>query len=111
MPNIRRRSHDLRGLLDDLGACEVKIDAVTGVKAWSSAAQLRAAVIDLGLVHVPIGELICAEDQGASRYPNQIRYGETVIDMSPSLLASMAVVAANWARANIGTIRLRARDG
>ena len=107
---IRRRSHDLRGLLDDLSACEVEVEVAPGVKAWSSAARIRAAVVDLGLVHVPIGELICAEDQGASRYPNQIRYGETVIDMNPSLLASMAVVAANWARANIRTIRIRGGD-
>jgi len=107
---IRERSHDLRSLLDDLSACEVEIEVAPGVRAWSSAARIRGAVVDLGLVHVPIGDLICAEDKGASRYPNQIRYGDTVVDMNPFLLASMAVVAANWARGNIRTIRMRGSD-
>jgi len=104
---IRARSHDLRGLLTDLSGCEVQIEVSPGTLAWSSAARLRAVMIDLGAVHVPIGELITAEDNGASQYPNQIRYGETVVDVHPTLLASMAAAAAEWAKENWKTIRLR----
>ena len=104
---IRKRSHNLRELLSDLGDCEVHAEIAPGTYAWSSAARLRAVLVDLGVVQVPIGELITAEDQGASQYPNQIRYGQTVVDMHPSLLASMASLTASWARQHLATIRVR----
>lgn len=103
---IRRRSHDLRGLLKDIGECEVEIEVAPGAMAWCSASRVRAAIIDLGIVHVPIGEIIDAEDQRASRYPNQIRYGDTIIDFSPSLVSSMANVLAQWAKTHWDTIRV-----
>ena len=78
LQRIRARSHDLRGLLKDLGDCEVEVEVAPGVRKWCPASRVRAAVIDLELVHVPIGEIIDAEDQGTSKYPNQIRYGEKI---------------------------------
>lgn len=105
--DIHARRHDLRGLLADLGDCEVQVEVASENMRWSSAARLRAISIDLGVVQIPIGELITAEDQGASQYPNQIRYGETVIDMAPFLLASMATLTAKWALDHWSTIRLR----
>lgn len=110
VPDIRRRSHDLRGLLADLSGCEVEIELTPGNKAWSSASRLRGRTIDLDFVQIPIGEVITAEDQGASQYPNQIRYGEKVIDMDPSFLASAAEIAVAWAREHWNTIR-RAQRG
>ena len=107
LKDIKARSHNLRALLSDLGECEVQVEVAPGILAWSSAARLRAVTVDLGLAQVPIGELIAAEDNGASQYPNQIRYGETVIDMHPTLLASMATLAASWAKEHWATIRLR----
>ena len=104
---IRARSHDLRGLLKDIGECEVEVEIAPSVNHWCSASRVRAAVIDLGVVHVPIGELIDAEDQGTSKYPNEIRYGESVIDFSPSLVSDMAVVLAGWAKAHWDTIRIK----
>jgi len=103
---IRNRSHDLRGLLKDLGECEVEVEISPNVKRWCSASRVRAAVIDLELAHVPIGEIIDAEDQGASKYPNQIRYGETIVDFNPWLVSAMATVLAQWARTHWNTIRV-----
>jgi hypothetical protein len=107
VPKIRARSHDLRGLLADLSECEVEIEIAPGSKAWSSAARLRGESIDLGFFQIPIGELITAEDQGASQYPNQIRYGERVIDVDPSFLSGAARLAAKWAVRHWATIRRR----
>lgn len=106
IPRIRTRSHDLRGLLTDLSECEVEVEIAPGVKHWCSASRVRAAVIDLGVVHVPIGELIDAEDPHISKYPNEIRYGESVVDFSPALVSDMAVVLATWAKAHWHTIRV-----
>jgi hypothetical protein len=109
LQRIRARSHDLRGLLKDLGECEVEVEVAPGVQTWCSASRVRTAVIDLELVHIPIGEIIDAEDQGTSKYPNQIRYGETVVDFNPWLVASMAVVLAKWAKVHWNGIRVAAQ--
>lgn len=109
IPRIRARSHDLRGLLTDLGECEVEVEISHGVKHWHSASRIRTAEIDLDFVHVPIGELIEAEDPRISRYPNEIRYGESVVDFSPALVSDMAVVLAAWARTHWHTIRVAAK--
>lgn len=106
---IRNRSHDLRGLLKDVCECEVEVETAPGEKQWGSASCVRAAIIDFELVHVPIGEIIDAEEQGCSKYPNQIRYGETVIDFSPLLVSSMATVLAQWAKSHQKCIRVSAK--
>lgn len=108
---IRSRNHDLRGLLIDLGNCEVEVEGSFGVREFQSASCVRDARIDLGVGLVPIGDIICAEDIGTSKYPNQIRYGQTVIDIHPSLVAAMAEVLAGWARSNWDSIKVAANKG
>lgn len=103
---IRSRNHSLRMLLTDLGKCEVEVEIAMGVRQWVSASRVRARSIDLGVAQVPIGELIDAEDVNTSRYPNQIRYGPTVVDFKPSLLAAMALELCDWADEHWNTIRL-----
>ena len=102
---IRKRSHDLRGLLKDISDCEVEVEVTPGTKRWVPGSRVRAVSIDLGLAHIPIGTLIDAEDQGASRYPNEIRYGDQVVDFKPSLVSAMAILLAGWARDHWNVIR------
>ena len=102
---IRRRWHDLRGLLKDLGRCEVNVEIAPGKHAWVPASRVRAQSIDLGLAQLPIGNLIDAEDKGASQYPNELRYGERVIDFKPSLVSAAAQLLAAWAKNHWDVIR------
>lgn len=106
IPRIRARSHNLRALLTDLSECEVEIEIASGIKHSCSASLVRSATIDLGVIHVPIGEIIDAEDPRISKYPNEIRYGESVVDFSPALVSGMAVVLANWAKKHWKSIRV-----
>jgi hypothetical protein len=69
------------------------------------AARVRSVCIDLGFLQMPIGTIIDAEDQGASTYPNQIRYGERLIDFDPGFVSSMAVLLGKWAREHWNVIR------
>ncbi|MBK6869244.1 MAG: hypothetical protein IPG98_15515 [Burkholderiales bacterium] len=105
-PKIRARSHDLHKLLMDLGKCEVETKAASGTMEFVNAANVRSVVIDLGLAHVPIGEIIDAESQGISKYPHQIRYGSEVIDLDPGLVAEAALLLCKWAKAHWRSIRL-----
>lgn len=102
---IRARSHDLRGLLNDLGGCEVEVEIAPNTRRWVPASRVRAVSIDLGFVQLPIGTVIDAEDQGASRYPNEIRYGEKVIDFQPNFVSSTANLLAKWAADHWNAIR------
>lgn len=72
---------------------------------WVSAARVRAVSIDLGVVQVSIGALIDAEEEGASRYRNEIRYGDKVVDFDPGLVSAMSVLLAKWAKQNWSRIR------
>lgn len=102
---IRRRSHNLRELLRDLDDCEVEVDSDSG-PAWKSASIARETVaVDLGFVRISIGEIIDAEDQGASRYPNEIRYGEAVTDFNPAFVTAMASRLAELASKQWRSIR------
>jgi len=102
---IRARSHNLRGLLEDLGDCEVEVDVTPSTRRWVPASRVRAVSIDLGFVQLAIGTVIDAEDQGASRYPNEIRYGEKVVDFHPNFVSSMANLLAGWAAEHWNVIR------
>lgn len=107
VPQIRARSHNLRKLLEDLGTCEVEAEIAPNVKRWVSASRVRAVSINLNLAHVPIGSIIDAENDGASQYPNQIRYGDSYADFDPSLVSQMALLLSKWAHEYMGCIRLK----
>ncbi len=106
---IKSRSHNLRALLNDVGRCEVLAEVTKGEKSWVPASRVRAITLNLDFVEVTVGTLIDAEDQGASQYPNQIRYGNKVIDFEPSFVSEMAILLAIWARENFDDIRLPQR--
>jgi HEPN domain-containing protein len=102
---IEIRRHDIPALLRDLAACEVNTNP-EGAANWIAANVLAEERIDLGFAHVPILELIGAAGVGYSKYPNQIRYGRTVMDVDPSLLAVAAKKFCNWAEQHHWRIRL-----
>ena len=102
---IRSRSHDLNALLNDLDSCQV-LYSTEGEDEWVSAASVRGIMIDLGLVKLPIGDFIASTHPNLSKYPNQIRYGSTVVDFQPTFLVDSAVQLCVWANKHVKTIRL-----
>ena len=106
---IRRRNHDLSLLLVDLDECEVA-EATGGEPIrWISASVVRDQEIDLGMAKIPIGQLVAATHPELSKYPNQLRYGSTVVEFHPVFLVGAAKVLAAWAAAQGPCIRLRER--
>lgn len=105
--SIRKRNHDLRGLLSDLDSCEV-LEHTAGLRErWISAGTVREECIDYGFIKLPIGEYIAADSPEVSEYPNQIRYGSLVIDFTPPLLIGSARLLLNWAQAHWSSIRVK----
>ncbi len=104
---IRKRSHNLHALLSDLSNCEVEIDIEPQVKAWVTATALRAITIQQDNGVITVGEIIEAEVQGASKYPTRIRYGSSVVDFSPQLVAVCSKKVVEWVKLHWHTVRTR----
>lgn len=90
LAKIRRRSHDLAGLMRDLGRCKVSVEVVPGSQLLVPATRLRACELTYGGAQATVGELLDAEKNGASQYPNQVRYGKLPKHYPPELVAQLA---------------------
>jgi HEPN domain-containing protein len=103
---IRACSHNLGALLKDIGKCEVQIEIAPGRLIWDKATRLRAVTIDPNYANATIGTLLEAEKTGASKYPNQIRYGNSLKDYPPEMVLKMASEIISWANQHWNRIRV-----
>jgi hypothetical protein len=106
---IRARSHRLAELLSDLGQCEVEVQVAAGAKRYVSASRLRSGSLKYGEAKSTVGAVLGAESQGASTYPNQIRYGDVLHHFPIEVVAQMAAKVSAFARENWQSIRVRSR--
>jgi len=101
---LRKRSHNLDQLLGDLCRCEIK-DPATG--GWKSGAHLKSVSPIPEAKLATIGRLLGAETDGASKYPNSIRYGDLITHYDSVHMLECAKEVASWARSNMESIRQR----
>lgn len=106
VPDIRGRSHRLAELLSDLGQCEVEVEIAPGAKRYVPASRIRAIQLNHGSAQSTVGAVVDAENQGASTYPNQVRYGEVLRHFSAEVVAKMATEVAVFARAHWQSIKV-----
>jgi hypothetical protein len=103
---IRACSHRLSELLADLSQCEVEIEIAPGTKRLMPASRIRAIPISHGSAQSTVGAVIDAESQGASMYPNQVRYGEVLCHFPAEVAAQMATKISTFAREHWHSIRI-----
>lgn len=106
---IKKRSHRLSQLLEDLSKCEFNTDIGNGVKGWVNASAVRSLTVDKAFGNATVGTLLSAEEEGAVQYPNEIRYGDNIYHYPPELMLRAASLLNAWANDNISTIRLCAQ--
>lgn len=94
---IKKQSHKLDQLLVELGRCKVPIEIGSTIK-WVSASRIRRRVIDKRFGNATIGSLLEAEQKGASKYPNQIRYGDHPWHYPAPLMLKTAIGIMEWAK-------------
>lgn len=104
---IRNHSHDCSGLLAEFGQCEIKAEVTKGSLSWLPATRIRAEVVDDRYSGATIGNILSGEQQGASKYPNQIRYGEPFRAYPPDLWAKTATTLVAWAQRHWDGIRVK----
>lgn len=104
---LKKRSHDFSGLVKDLCSCDLEGTGIAGSKPHTGA-KLLAQVVDPNIGNGTVGALLSGEKQGASKYPNEIRYGDLVHHFPPMLMLGCASKVCEWGRDNIAIIKKRA---
>lgn len=104
---IRRRSHRLHDLLKDLCHCEIEIEIAPGSRVFVSAAKICPIPISYEGIETPVGRLICAEQEGASVYPNEVRYGANFRHFPAEVLVGMADATSRFASEYWATLRVK----
>ena len=95
---IRYLSHNLSALLEAVGNCAV-LDAVSqGSTQRVPASRVRAVVVDSEYANATIGHLICAEEVGASKFPNEVRYGDVLQHFPAEVMAELANKVVSWVK-------------
>jgi len=98
-------THRLADLISSLGQCELEIEIVPGTKLRASASRIRAIPLNHGRAQSTVGQVIDAESQGASIYPNQVRYGEILKHFPAEVVAQMATEVSIFAHTHWNNIR------
>jgi hypothetical protein len=108
VPEIRARSHRLAELLSDLGRqCEVEIEIAPGTRRYVAASRIRGIPLSYGEAQSTVGSVIDAESQGASTYPNQVRYGAILRHFPAEVVVQMAAEVSTFARHHWNNIRVK----
>lgn len=103
--DIRKQSHKLEALLDGLGKCEVR-SSIGADERWVPASRIRSRVVNPAYHGATIGSLLEGESKGASKYPNEIRYGDSPHHFPSELMLECAVKVVEWAQDYSGSIRM-----
>jgi len=96
---LKKGSHDISGLLSDLCFCDL-IGTGPGSKPYTGA-ELLGVVVDSNFRNGTVGHLLSGEENGASKYPNKIRYGEQLIHFPPLIMLNCATKVCEWVKKRI----------
>jgi len=90
---VKASHHNLATLLKLLGTCSVLLaDSQRRV----SATCIRSIVVNDAYVNATIGNLLEAENLGASRFPNEVRYGDFLEHYPAALIACLSRKVVDW---------------
>ncbi len=103
---LKKRSHDFSGLIKDLCKCDLIGTGVAGSKPHTGA-KLLSQQVDPKIGNGTVGALLKGEEQGASKYPNEVRYGELVRHFPPMLMLNCASIVCVWCKKNMSKIKRR----
>lgn len=94
---LKACSHDLSKLSDYMSFCEIEKEIGPQKSAWVSAACLRSSIIRTpdGAAST-IGSLLERLSKDTSKYPNELRYGESFKHFPPKVVLEMAQRIQGW---------------
>ena len=100
------RTHKLEKLMDLVSKCTVKNDGTyRSERERMSANGFLAITVDSRYPYGTVGKLLTGEKQGASKYPNGIRYGGVIYHYPPDMIQKASVELIEWVRKNAPSIQ------
>lgn len=105
MREIMASQHNLSKLLDDLCAYTVLAEISEGQMTRVSATRIRSVSVDGNYMDATIGKLLQAEQFGASKFPNEIRYGDTLKHFPASVIARLSEKVVAWVKLHIDDLQ------
>ncbi|TKB23502.1 hypothetical protein FCL47_22370 [Desulfopila sp. IMCC35006] len=99
LKEIKGMSHKFAKLKKALSTCDFKGDKK------GSAAKLFAESPDKQVPYMTVGKLLDFEQEKASMFPNQVRYGSSIKNYPPTLMLKCAKKVNKWAFKNISFIK------
>lgn len=103
---LKKRSHDFSGLIHDLCLCDL-LTQNSRRSNQSTCSNLLSQVVDPDIRNGTVGALLRGEENGASKYPNEIRYGKMVRHFPPLLMLKCASTTYDWCKDNLSNIKRR----
>lgn len=103
---IKSHGHNFSELLKEIGDCEIYKDLTTSCPRWVRATGLRSITIDTSFSNATVGTLLTAERNGASIFPNQIRYGDKITHYPPEVMLEVAKAIVAWGETYWDKIRI-----
>ncbi len=96
--DIRNKSHNLSSLLKEVCSCTVLREVTQNKTSRVTATCIRGYEVDSNYKNATIGHLLEAEKPGygASKFPNEIRYGETLKHFPASVMAKLSKRIVAW---------------
>ena len=108
VPAIKKHRHSLSALRSDIAFCEIRKRITASPRLyWVRASHLFAQVVDKRYADATVGNMLEAENHGASKYPDRLRYGDSFRDYHPVQWLRTAEVILEWANRYGGSIRVR----
>ena len=105
MNKIKSHWHNLEALLREVSRCEVEVDITAGHLKWVPAVRISSIPVMSEGAESTVGKILSGETQGASKYPNQIRYGSGFLSFPPDALVKTAYAVVDFAEKHWDTIR------
>jgi HEPN domain-containing protein len=102
---ITRYSHNLRTLIDAICRCEVKEEIVAGQPTWVPASRVCAITVAIETGTSTVGTVLSMEKTGTSRYPNEIRYGHSVVHVPAKAMLQAAEKLLEWVNKHLSAVR------
>jgi hypothetical protein len=97
----------LQALLKDICSCEIETEIAPGLRGFVSAARLCPIEIPYKNTKTAIGRVIDGEQEGASVYPNGVRYGDSFSHFPLQVLVGMANAVSLFAAEHWDSLRVK----
>ena len=102
---IRARSHRIRELLEDVDKIRVEVVISPEARIDGVASRLRAIPVHFANAVTTVGEMLDAQGILTSTYPNEIRYGDLLINFPSRSLAFAAIAVIDFAESHWESLR------